>query len=120
MPPQTCPPAVVVSRPSERFVRFPRPTVVGVNPVSVGVRPPAGGAGFAWLPDVAVRVDFDPVAQGIERRVEEIQFPLVLILLCLACIFAVARLPLRRGGAVTSCREIGLTLREAALGSFPL
>src|SRR5439155_20344967 len=62
---QSRPTAIVVRGPAEVFIGNPRPTVVGVSPVAIGIRAPVRIAhGDVRLPAVAIAFNLDPVPTG--------------------------------------------------------
>ena len=67
------PAPVMTRRPAVRFVRAPSPAVVAPHPFAVGVRTPVPVAlRLAGLENVAVALDFIPIAVRIQRVVKEI------------------------------------------------
>lgn len=67
------PAAIMICRPAKRLVRHPRPAAVRVGPVTIRVRLPAITHHLrVGLPAVAVVVDVNPVAVGLQRIVKEI------------------------------------------------
>jgi hypothetical protein len=59
------PATIVVGCPAEIFVRNPRPTVVGISPVAVGVRAPVWIAHCdVRLPPISIAFDLNPVPAG--------------------------------------------------------
>jgi hypothetical protein len=55
----------MIGGPAEVFVRNPRPTVIGVSPVAIGVRPPVWIAYcYVRLPAITVAFNVDPVPTG--------------------------------------------------------
>lgn len=62
---QSRPAAIVVRGPAEVFIGDPRPTVVGVSPVAIGIRAPVRIAhGYVRLPAITVAFDLEPVSAG--------------------------------------------------------